>query len=139
MPCIFCDIVSGTVSVEMVAETSQYIAFPDREPQAPTHILIVPKAHIDGINAATRSDIELLGSLIFAAASVARQLKIDQEGYRLVINEGEESNYVEDYHYMELAIINTTSNDFDTYTIFDYNVLKRNNILIHENFRFGLR
>lgn len=89
MPCIFCDIVSGTVSVEMVAETSQYIAFPDREPQAPTHILIVPKAHIDGINAATRSDIELLGSLIFAAASVARQLKIDQEGYRLVINEGQ--------------------------------------------------
>ena len=89
MHCIFCGIVSGTVPVEMVAETSQYIAFRDREPQAPTHILIVPKAHIDGVNAAIRSDIELLGRLIFAAASVARQLKIDQEGYRLVINEGE--------------------------------------------------
>ena len=71
MRCIFCGIVSGTVPVEMVAETSQYIAFRDREPLAPTHILIVPKAHIDGVNAATRSDIELLGRLIFAAASVA--------------------------------------------------------------------
>ena len=89
MRCVFCEIASGTVPVETVTETSQYVAFPDREPRAPTHILIVPKTHIDGINEAIKSHTELLGRLLLAAGDVARLLKIDNEGYRLVINEGE--------------------------------------------------
>ena len=56
----------------------------------------------------------------------------------MVIDEGSESNYVEDYHYMELAIINTSSENFDSYTIFDQPMLKRNKILTHENFEFEI-
>ena len=56
----------------------------------------------------------------------------------VVIDEGSYSNYVEDYHYMELAIINTSHNDFDHYTIFDYPLLKRKSILKHDNVQFEI-
>ena len=56
----------------------------------------------------------------------------------MIIDEGSQANYVEDYQYMELAIINTSDNGFDTYTIFDYPLLKRNTILQHNNFNFEI-
>ena len=56
----------------------------------------------------------------------------------IIIDEGSKSNYVEDYHYMELAIINTSKKDFDTFTIFDHPLLKRKKILQHENFNFEI-
>ena len=56
----------------------------------------------------------------------------------MVINEGEISNYVEDYNYMELGIINTTESDSDSYVIFDHSILKSNKILKHENFDFEM-
>ena len=56
----------------------------------------------------------------------------------MVINEGSISNYVEDYHYMELAVINTSDKHFDTYTIFDHPLLKRDKILQHNNFEYEI-
>jgi len=56
----------------------------------------------------------------------------------IIIDEGSQANFVEDYQYMELAIINTSNTDFDTYTIFDHPLLKRNTILKHENFDFEI-
>ena len=56
----------------------------------------------------------------------------------MVIDEGAQSNYVEDYHYMELAVINVTATDFDDYIIFDQPLLNRDKILSHENFNFEI-
>ena len=75
------------------------------------------------------------GILLFIGGGLTAMFS--SEG-NIVIDEGSSSNYVEDYHYMELAIINTSNQDFDTYTIFDYPLLKRKSVLNHKNVQFEI-
>jgi histidine triad (HIT) family protein len=85
---LFEKIVAGQIPADIVYEDQLVLAFRDIHPQAPTHILIVPKKPIPRIAEAGDEDQDLLGQLLLAAAKVARQVGLAQSGYRLVINNG---------------------------------------------------
>ncbi|MEX2110667.1 MAG: histidine triad nucleotide-binding protein [Gemmatimonadaceae bacterium] len=82
--CIFCRIARGEVPAQMVAHNPDMAAFRDTNPQAPVHILVIPKRHIASLDDAM--DSGLLGQLLSFAAAIARQEKISKAGYRTVIN-----------------------------------------------------
>ena len=84
--CLFCKIVSGQIPAKKVHEDELCVGFHDISPQAPTHVLFVPKRHIATANELTREDRELAGHLMFCAAKVARENSIADTGYRLVMN-----------------------------------------------------
>jgi histidine triad (HIT) family protein len=85
--CLFCKIVNKEIESKIVFETDYAVAFHDVNPQAPTHVLVIPKRHIVGMDQATLEDEALLGKLLLAARRVADELKLAQ-GYRVVINSG---------------------------------------------------
>ncbi len=87
-PTIFSKIISREIPATIVYETEQVLAFRDIAPVSPTHILVIPKKPIPDLSAASSADKELLGELLLAAAEVARQEGVDQDGYRVVINTG---------------------------------------------------
>ena len=86
--CLFCRIVARTIPAEIVAETDQLSAFKDIHPQAPTHLLIVPKEHIPSLAEASDSHTSLMGELLLFSARLARQYQLVQPGYRVVVNCG---------------------------------------------------
>ncbi len=85
---IFERIAAGQIPARIIYEDKDLIAFHDNNPQAPIHVLIVPRQVIPRIAAAVPPDAELLGKLLLAAPTIARQLGIDQSGFRVVINNG---------------------------------------------------
>ena len=85
--CLFCRILSGEIPSKKVYEDDRAYAFEDINPQAPTHILIVPKKHLPGLKEAEAEDAELLGYCQLLAARIARERKIE-DGYRTVFNVG---------------------------------------------------
>jgi histidine triad (HIT) family protein len=87
--CLFCKIVAGDIPSSKVYEDDDLFAFDDVSPQAPTHVLIVPRRHIDSLDKAEASDQELLGKLMLAAADIAREKGFAKDGYRVVINTNE--------------------------------------------------
>jgi histidine triad (HIT) family protein len=86
--CLFCRIVAGEIPADLVAEENDWVAFRDVNPQAPTHILIVPRRHIATLDELARSDAPLMGSLVAAAARIARDEGLVEGGYRLAANCG---------------------------------------------------
>lgn len=84
--CIFCRIASGEIPAERLLETDTVIAFRDLNPQAPQHILVIPRLHIATLDEANASHQGILGDLLLAGAEVARQLGFAQAGYRTVLN-----------------------------------------------------
>lgn len=84
--CIFCKIADGRIPSTLVHEDEVCVAFNDLAPQAPTHILIIPRAHIDSMDKAKTIDGETLGHLMITAAEIARERGFAEDGYRLVIN-----------------------------------------------------
>jgi histidine triad (HIT) family protein len=84
--CIFCKIVNGEIPSKLVFENDDVVAFHDLNPQAPTHILVIPKKHIATLLESGNEDIELLGKIQTAAIEIARQQGLDQDGFRLVTN-----------------------------------------------------
>jgi histidine triad (HIT) family protein len=84
--CLFCKFVNGEIKPDTVYEDDHVLAFRDINPQAPTHVLVVPKRHISTLNDLSADDGELIGKLYLAAQQVARQEGIDEPGYRTVIN-----------------------------------------------------
>ena len=87
--CLFCKIVRGDVKVDIVYKTPSLVAIRDINPQAPTHVLVIPTEHVESLN--ETADAEFLGNLLVAAREVARQQRIDVRGYRVVINNKAES------------------------------------------------
>ena len=87
--CLFCKIVAGDIPSSKVYEDDDLFAFDDITPQAPTHVLIVPRRHIDSLDKADAGDKELLGKLMLAAADIAREKGFAKDGYRVVINTNE--------------------------------------------------
>ncbi len=85
---LFEKIIARQIPAKILHEDDLTLAFADIHPQAPTHVLIVPKKPIPRINEASSEDQALLGHLLLKAAEVARQLGLDQTGFRLVINNG---------------------------------------------------
>lgn len=84
--CLFCKMVAGDLKPDVVHETSDVLAFRDINPQAPVHILVIPKRHIETLDAFPDDDLELAAKLLQAARHVAAQAGISDSGYRTVIN-----------------------------------------------------
>ncbi|AHG91002.1 histidine triad (HIT) protein [Gemmatirosa kalamazoonensis] len=84
--CLFCRIVRGEIPAKLVAESDDCVAFRDIDPKAPTHLLVIPRAHVASLNEAT--DEALLGKVMRFAADVARQEGIADSGWRTVVNTG---------------------------------------------------
>lgn len=86
MNCLFCKIAQGEIPASVVFEDSEIIAFRDIKPQAPTHLLIIPKRHIATINDTKDQDNQLLGNMIVCAKKLAQTEGLSEAGYRLVFN-----------------------------------------------------
>lgn len=84
--CIFCKIVSGDIPSDKVYEDDVCLAFNDLTPQAPTHILVIPREHIDSLDKAGEEKRAVLGHLLMSAAGIAREKGFAEDGYRVVIN-----------------------------------------------------
>jgi histidine triad (HIT) family protein len=84
--CIFCRIASGEVPSRRVHEDPAAVAFHDLAPQAPTHVLVVPRRHVATLLDTSEADVELLGHLVATAVTIARRLELDRQGFRLVWN-----------------------------------------------------
>ncbi|QQS40339.1 MAG: histidine triad nucleotide-binding protein [Acidobacteriota bacterium] len=84
--CIFCKIAAGEIESTRVYEDDRCIAFEDLNPQAPTHLLVIPREHISSMDEAEEGHKELLGHLLFTAAEIAREKGFAGRGYRTVIN-----------------------------------------------------
>ena len=85
--CLFCRIIAKTVPAKFEYEDQSIVAIQDINPQAPTHLLVIPKRHISKVDEAMENDCALLGQMIFRAKDLARARKLD-EGFRLVLNNG---------------------------------------------------
>jgi len=86
--CLFCRIVSGEIPADLVAQGEDWIAFRDVAPQAPVHVLIIPRHHIESVaELDSTSDVPVV-DLLAAAAQTARSLGVSEDGYRLVTNRG---------------------------------------------------
>jgi histidine triad (HIT) family protein len=86
--CIFCKVAARQVPAEILRESERVVAFRDLNPQAPTHLLIIPKEHIESIADATDDHGALLADIAQAATHLARTEGIDRSGWRLVTNVG---------------------------------------------------
>ncbi len=95
--CVFCNIISKKMPAEFVYENERVVAFRDINPQAPVHILIVPRKHIATTNDVGEADKDLIGEMILVAKQVAQQEGVAESGYRLVMNCNEHSGQ-EIYH-----------------------------------------
>ncbi len=86
MSCLFCRIVSGEIPASKVYEDDEVLAFNDINPQAPMHVLVVPKRHVSTLNDLTEGDQALIGVLVRRAAAIAGNAGYADRGYRTVFN-----------------------------------------------------
>lgn len=100
--CLFCKIVAGTIPANRVYEDDLCLAFPDINPQAPTHLLIIPKRHISSQASCVAENSALLGHLMMTAAEIARDQNLDR-GYRVVVNTGEDGGQT--VHHLHLHLL----------------------------------
>lgn len=98
--CIFCKIANKEIPVEVVYETETLLAFPDIDPKAPVHILIIPKGHIDASKPLSLEESSVICGVVPAAQEIAATKGILEKGYRLVTNNGPDSGQeVEHMHF----------------------------------------
>jgi histidine triad (HIT) family protein len=100
--CLFCRIVAGSIPATRVYEDEDLIAFADIHPQAPTHLLIIPKKHIASLATAASEDAPLLGRLLAAASDLARSKGL-ADGYRVVVNTGDDGGQT--VHHLHLHLL----------------------------------
>lgn len=86
MSCLFCKLAKGEINSDIIYEDDEVIAFRDIHPQAPHHILVIPRRHIATLNDASPEDTALIGKLALTAQQVAKELGVAEDGYRLVMN-----------------------------------------------------
>ncbi len=88
MDCVFCKIIAGEVPADILYQDEEVIAFGDINPQAPTHLLIIPKKHIPSLVQLSEADLSLIGGMTKVANQLAKREGVAESGYRLVINCG---------------------------------------------------
>jgi len=102
MDCIFCQIVAGKVPSEIIYQDEAVIAFRDINPQAPTHLVIIPKRHIPSLTQLTEAESSLVGHMVSTANQLAKGEGIAESGYRLVINCGKEGGQLVPHLHLHL-------------------------------------
>jgi histidine triad (HIT) family protein len=90
MECIFCQIASGKIPSDIIYQDEEVIAFRDIQPQAPVHLVIIPRRHIPSLVHLSEADSALVGRMVAIANQLAKGEGLSQKGYRLAINCGEE-------------------------------------------------
>ena len=103
MACIFCEIVAGRIPARTVASDDQLMAFHDVNPQAPTHVLVIPRRHITSLTDLEPGDDELMGAMVRKARDIARELGLAERGFRLAFNCGEDAGY--SVHHIHLHLL----------------------------------
>lgn len=102
--CIFCKIIKGEIPSEKVYEDDEILAFKDINPAAPIHILVIPKKHISSLLQLEDEDYELVGKIYKVINQLAKQLNIEEEGFRVIVNCGKDAGQeVMHLHYHLLA------------------------------------
>ena len=91
MDCIFCKIADGKIPSQILYQDNEVVAFPDINPVAPVHILVIPKKHIPALTDVTTADLSLIGKMVSVANQLAKEKGISESGYRLVINCGKDA------------------------------------------------
>lgn len=101
--CLFCRIVAGEIPAQIVKRTGEAVAFRDIDPRAPTHVLVVPTAHVPALrDVAGAEGRAMLGGLLAFSAQVAAELGLDAGGYRLVTNTGPDAGQSVDHLHFHL-------------------------------------
>ena len=100
MNCIFCGIADGSVKRQLVYEDDEVVAFKDLNPQAPTHLLIIPRKHISRLSEADEKDALLLGKILLVAQKLAKQLNL--KDFRLITNNGKGAGQSVDHLHFHL-------------------------------------
>ncbi len=98
--CLFCKIIQGQIPSTKVYEDESVLAFRDIAPQAPIHILVIPKSHYDSVRQVSNPDV--LGTLMIKAAEIAQAEGLDSKGYRLVCNTGQDGGQTVDHLHIHL-------------------------------------
>ena len=93
MACIFCEIAEGRRPARTVHSDDQLVAFHDVRPQAPTHVLVIPRRHVTSLLDLEAEDDGLLGAMVRRARDLARDLGLGERGFRLVMNCGDDAGY----------------------------------------------
>jgi len=93
MPCVFCEIVAGRIPAKVAFQDEAVLAFHDINPQAPVHLLVVPKQHVTSLLDLTPAEDALAGRLVRSARDLARELGLGERGFRLVFNCGADAGY----------------------------------------------
>lgn len=101
--CLFCKIAAGELDTPFLAETDDVVAFADISPQAPTHVLVVPKRHVPSAAALTGDDAALLSELFAVANRIARDQGVDESGYRILTNVGDDAGQT--VHHLHLHVL----------------------------------
>lgn len=102
MDCLFCRIAKGEVPAKLIYQDEKIVAFHDINPQAPQHILVVPRAHITSLATLPPEETVLMGHLVQTAARLAYNANFSGEGYRLVINCGKDGGQTVDHLHVHL-------------------------------------
>ena len=102
MDCIFCQIVAGKIPSDIVYQDEEVIAFRDIKPQAPVHLIIIPRRHIPSLAHLSEADSFLVGHMIATANQLAKGEGVAQSGYRLVINCGKEGGQLVPHLHLHL-------------------------------------
>ncbi len=89
--CIFCSIIKKEIPARIVFEDAEVVAFEDLNPQAPVHVLLIPKEHFASLNEIPENKKEILTHLLLTARQVAREKDIAENGYRIVLNTARDS------------------------------------------------
>jgi histidine triad (HIT) family protein len=98
--CLFCKIVRGDIPSDKVYEDDKILAFKDITPEAPIHVLVIPKKHISSVNTIESEDAELIGHIFLKVKTIAKDLGIDGDGYRVLTNCGDNAGQtVHHLHY----------------------------------------
>ena len=98
--CIFCEIAAKRMDSKIVYEDDKVVAFKDISPQAPVHILIIPKKHISGVTTLEEEDRELVGHMYIVSQQLAKDFSVYQCGFRLVVNSGPDAGQAVDHLHM---------------------------------------
>jgi histidine triad (HIT) family protein len=93
MPCVFCEIAEGRIPARVVASDDRLVAFHDATPQAPTHVLVIPRRHVTSLMDVGPDDDALAGALVRKARDIAKELGLGPRGFRLVFNCGDDAGY----------------------------------------------
>lgn len=102
--CVFCKIIKGEIPTDKVYEDDKVLVFKDIEPQAPVHILLIPKKHIESLNDLDDDDCEIVGYIFMIAKNMAEKFGVSKDGYRIVTNCGKDGGQsVNHVHFHMLA------------------------------------